>query len=172
MDIIVRQAELKDANGIAKVHVKTWQCAYRGQIPDEHLDKLSVEKRTKFWDENLKNPRSNTKTFVVELNGNIVGFASVGNSRDKDTDSKTGELYAIYVDQAFMGKGIGSALHKKCIDHLIELGFTKAILWVSTSNENTRRWYEKRGWKTDGKLMMFNMDGLETHVTRYAIGFK
>lgn len=168
MDIIVRQAELKDANGIAKVHVRTWQCVYRGQISDEYLDKLSIEKRTKIWEENLKNPRSNTKTFVAELDGKIVGFASAGNSRDKDTDSTTGELYAIYVDGDAMGKGIGSSLHKKCIDHLKELGFTKAILWVLVSNDKTRRWYEKRGWKTDGKTKIDETDGVKLQETRYS----
>jgi hypothetical protein len=29
-NLIIREAELKDAAGIAKVHVETWQSAYRG----------------------------------------------------------------------------------------------------------------------------------------------
>lgn len=169
MDVVIRQAELKDAGGIARVHIGTWQCAYRGQLPDSYLDNLSVQKRTKVWEENLKNPKQNTKTFVAELNGRIVGFASAGNSRDKDTDADAGELYAIYVDQDYMGKGIGSALHKKCIDYLKELGFTKAILWVMTSNEKTRRWYERKGWKEDGKTKIDKVDGIDLQETRYSV---
>jgi hypothetical protein len=34
----IRDATPADAQGIAIVHVKTWQCAYRGQMPDSLLD--------------------------------------------------------------------------------------------------------------------------------------
>ena len=39
----VRPAEAKDALQIAKVHVGTWQFAYRGQMPDSFLNSLSTE---------------------------------------------------------------------------------------------------------------------------------
>lgn len=53
----VRIANVDDALEIATVHVKTWQCAYRGQIPDAYLDSLSIEKRTERWKKQLKNPQ-------------------------------------------------------------------------------------------------------------------
>ncbi len=55
-NIIVRKAKIEDATGIAEVHVLTWQCAYRGQIPDSYLDGLSIEKRTEGWREQIKLP--------------------------------------------------------------------------------------------------------------------
>jgi len=35
--LIIREAQLKDAAGIAKVQVKTWQTAYKGQMPESYL---------------------------------------------------------------------------------------------------------------------------------------
>jgi hypothetical protein len=47
--MIVRDAELRDARGIAEVHVRSWQAAYAGIIPDEELARLSVDQREQFW---------------------------------------------------------------------------------------------------------------------------
>ena len=41
----MREAILADAEAIATVHVRSWQAAYRGQLPDEYLDGLTVEDR-------------------------------------------------------------------------------------------------------------------------------
>jgi hypothetical protein len=41
--MITRDAELRDAGGIAKVHVRSWQAAYAGIVPDEDLAQLSVD---------------------------------------------------------------------------------------------------------------------------------
>src|SRR3989344_8912252 len=137
-EISVRLAEIKDAPQIAKIHVKTWQCAYKGQIPDSYLDNLSIEKRIKGWEEILSKSESDTKTFVAEKKGKILGFASAGPSKDKKMPPEIGELWAIYVDSDNMGKGVGSLLLKTSLDYLRNLKFIKAILWVLTSNRKTR----------------------------------
>src|SRR5215217_423186 len=106
----VRPAEVNDAPQIAKVHVVTWQFAYRGQMPNAFLDSLSVEGRTNFWKETLSISNNLPVVWVAEENKKIVGFCSVGISRDVDQSPETGEVYAIYVDPNSMGKGIGSKL--------------------------------------------------------------
>jgi hypothetical protein len=47
----IRPATAEDAAGIAAVHVRSWQVAYRGQLPDALLDSLSVDQRTRWWGE-------------------------------------------------------------------------------------------------------------------------
>ena len=47
--MIIRDAELRDARGIAEVHVRSWQAAYAGIVPDEDLARLSVDQREQFW---------------------------------------------------------------------------------------------------------------------------
>jgi hypothetical protein len=50
----VRPARPGYAAAIAEVHVRTWQAAYRGQIPDAFLDGLSVERHHEAWRANLR----------------------------------------------------------------------------------------------------------------------
>lgn len=45
----LRIASATDVGRIAEVHVRTWQVAYRGQVPDEYLDSLSIEDRHTAW---------------------------------------------------------------------------------------------------------------------------
>ena len=68
----VRKATVEDASGIAFVHVRSWQVAYRGHMPDEFLDGLDPEKRTSMWRDWTQDP--DKIIFVAEDNeGNIVG---------------------------------------------------------------------------------------------------
>lgn len=144
-NLIVRQAEVKDAQGIATVHVMTWQCAYRGHIPDTYLNNLSVDKRTESWKKQLENPLKGTYTFVAEDNGKVVGWCTVGVSRDDDAVKNVGELYGIYVHPNYIGKGFSSQLMNHALEVLRKETYKKATLWVLISNGKTRKWYEHKG---------------------------
>ncbi|MDP4011663.1 MAG: GNAT family N-acetyltransferase [Candidatus Roizmanbacteria bacterium] len=168
-NLIVREANIGDVSGIAKIHVETWQYAYRGQLPDAFLDSLSIEKRQKVWREELSNPQSNVKIYVGEIESKIVGFCSLGKSRDDDADESMGELYAIYIDSHYMNSGIGSALIQKGLEYLKDVGFKKATLWVLTSNKKTRMFYEHKGWSAGGKTKTDQREGFVLHETRYTI---
>ena len=165
----IRPANINDAEGIAKIHVGTWQFAYKGQLSDDYLDSLSVEKRTERWKEILNKPQLDNWSLVAELNGQIVGFCTVGKSRDEDADSKIGELWAIYIDPQYMDKGIGTALMNEGLKILKGKGFNKATLWVLESNDKTRGFYEAKGWTTDGKTKTEKQGDVELHVIRYSI---
>ncbi len=169
MTYLIRKAEFKDAPGVAKVHVETWQSHYRGQIPDDYLFSLSVEKRTKIWEENFSNLKSQKITFVAEESGEILGFCSVGSSRDVGAPEKTGELYAIYLNPLKQRQGIGSALMKAGLDFLREEGFDKATLWVLRTNTQTIRFYEAKGWQADGAEKKDEKNGFIFDEIRYTI---
>src|SRR3954471_13815465 len=90
----VRPATGEDAEGIARVQERGWQRAYRHVFPVDELDRGGVIQAARRRDR-LNRPPAGWSTFVAESGGTIVGFASVGPSRD---ERGTGELYAIYVD--------------------------------------------------------------------------
>jgi ribosomal protein S18 acetylase RimI-like enzyme len=165
----IRRAEVNDALQIAKVHVSTWQFAYRGQMPDAFLNSLSVENRAKFWKETLSIPTNFAEVWVAEENKKLIGFCSVGISRDHDRKPETGEIYAIYVDSNSMGKGVGSNLMEKGIETLKAKGFKEATLWVLDTNEKTRRFYQSKGWKEDGAKKTEPQDGFDLNEVRYRI---
>jgi Acetyltransferase (GNAT) family len=81
-----------------EVHVRTWQAAYRGQVPDKFLDELSIDRRTTVWRQVIADSeRPVNQIFVLEENERVVGFAHVMPSRDDDAGEGVGELTAIYV---------------------------------------------------------------------------
>src|SRR5687768_7746533 len=93
----IRLATIEDANAIATVHVVAWQIAYKGLVADHILDHMSIEQREARWAERLA---KNEDTIYVydEDNGQVVGFLSIGVTRDQDlAEQPVGEIYAIYL---------------------------------------------------------------------------
>jgi ribosomal protein S18 acetylase RimI-like enzyme len=167
-DIQIREAVVDDAAGIARVHVITWQHAYRGQIPAPVLDGLSIAGRTQMWAGQLGNLPARTHTLVALDGDQVVGFCSVGASREPDAGDQSGFLYAIYIDPAYMGKGIGSTLITEGVSKLQSDGFTHATLWVLATNAPTIRFYERHGWSADGVTKFERMGDFELQELRYA----
>jgi GNAT superfamily N-acetyltransferase len=101
---------------------------------------------------------------VAEASGVIVGFASVGASRDADAD---GELFAIYVDPDHWRTGIGRDLMTAAEQDLRDLGHAEAILWVLADNPRARKFYERVGWHYDGTTRPIEVFGVEVSEVRY-----
>lgn len=155
-----------DVRSIAEVHVRSWQAAYRGQIPDRVLDNLSVEGCEEWWRRSLS--QISEAVWVAEVNGKTVGFASTGPARGEGFDpSRTSELYAIYLDRESWGKGIGRRLLKAAEERLREQGFEDAILWVLHTNARARRFYEAAGWRHDGTTQTLTLQDAKLLEVRY-----
>jgi RimJ/RimL family protein N-acetyltransferase len=72
---------------------------------------------------------------VAERDGRVVGVAGI-----------EGEwLQGFYVLPEFWGTGIADELHAAVVDH----GVT--ALWCLEENRRARRFYEKRGWRPNGR---------------------
>lgn len=165
----IREAVKEDSHNISVVHVRTWQEAYKGIIPDSYLNSLSVEGRTQKWIEMFDKPSPNQKIWVAQKDDKIVGFSVIGTSRDENATPETGELFSVYVDPDHMRQGIGAALMRKAIEGLKEAGFTKATLWTLEDNTNTRKFYEAMGWTFDGTKKTEVKKGVELKQVRYSI---
>lgn len=141
----VRPARPGDEQAIAEVHVRTWQAAYRGQVPDKFLDELSIARRTGMWRRIIddSHPPAN-QAFVLEENQRVVGFAHVTPSRDHDADGDVGELTAIYVLRESWRAGGGRMLLDHALAGLSAAGFSAATLWVlgptRAHGGSMRRW--------------------------------
>lgn len=167
--ITVRPAEIKDVPRLAETYVKTWQCAYKGQIPDTYLDSLKIAERTDKWNKIISKQEIGTETFVAEIDHEIVGFCFVGYNRDDDTNKDTGELWSMYVDKHKMNAGIGTALMKKSLEFFKDNDYKKATLWVLDTNKNSREWYKHRGWYEDGKTKIQKIGNIGVKEVRYTI---
>jgi len=145
--MFIRPAVISDARDIAQVHVLTWQSAYRGVVPDEYLQALSVEKRAAFWESSIA--RGTPELWVAEHESLTVGWISFGPSRDADAAPDTGELEAIYVLPEHWTTGTGRALWQTAKARLEQRKFSSVTLWVLEENERATRFYHAAGFACD-----------------------
>jgi threonine dehydratase len=157
-----------DADAVGAVHVRAWQAAYRGLLPDDYLTNLTVAERAAFWTRALADAprRPGGARFGAEQDGRVVGFIVVGPASD-DGASRTGEVHALNVDPDHWSRGVGSALLAAGVGHLRESGFADAVLWVHPGNARARRFYEAAGWRHDDVHRRQNVLGADADETRY-----
>jgi ribosomal protein S18 acetylase RimI-like enzyme len=144
---MIRSATPDDARAVATIHVEAWRAAYRGIVPDEFLDSLSIEGRVSAWRQNLL--AADTSTWVAQESDAIVGWISAGPSRDTDAGSSVGEIWAVYVAPACWRKGVGRSLCVQAEQHLHEEGFIAMTLWVLRDNERAVKFYRSYGFVLD-----------------------
>jgi GNAT superfamily N-acetyltransferase len=157
LSAVIRPATPADAEAVARIHVETWQAAYTHVFSSEALAGMSTAERAEM--------HRRWPPLVAEVDGELVGFVSVGRDREEGGD---GELYAIYVHPDHWGTGVGRALIQAGEERLRELGHSDAILWVLEDNPRARRFYELAGWSTDGTTRPIEIFGVEVPEIRYS----
>lgn len=141
---VLRPAEINDAEGIARVHVLSWQETYRGMVPVYFLNSLSIPRQMDRWVGSLSNPTDPYhRAIVVEEKECIVGFANYGFPQQPD-DEFDGELYAIYLLKSAQGQGNGRMLFTEAAKGLLALGSSSMLVWVLKDNP-ARGFYERLG---------------------------
>jgi ribosomal protein S18 acetylase RimI-like enzyme len=160
----LRLAEPGDEPAVADIHVRSWQVAYRGLMSDEYLDGLRPEDRAiryTFADQGPGRPST-----WLAVDGSVVcGFATVGPCAD-DPDG-AGELYALYLDPGRWDRGVGRMLIAQARAHLVEAGFSEAVLWVLVGNERAERFYRLDGWRSEGERRTDEVHGITVEELRY-----
>jgi ribosomal protein S18 acetylase RimI-like enzyme len=160
---LIRRARPADAAAIADVHVRTWQAAYEHVFGAERLAALDAAQREQRWRRALE--AGDQAGFVAEQGGVVVGWATVGPSHE----ASSGELYGIYVAPEAWGAGAGPALLRAAVDELRAQGYGEATLWVLADNPRARRFYEREGWKVDGRRRTGEHLGVRTDELGYRI---
>ena len=142
--MIIREATIDDAAGIANVHVESWKTTYRGIMPDEVIASRDIENRLSIWTRILSDENRQSILLVAEDDGKIVGFVNGGAPQEavEDFDS---ELYAIYLLKEAQGKGLGRKLVQACAKVLHKQGYKSMVLSVLKENSASRGFYEKMG---------------------------
>ena len=155
----IRLAMPADAIAVARVHVRSWQAAYRDLMPADYLSGLRPEDRAQRYEFGRDDPGKPTTIIAVDA-GAVVGLSTVARARDIDVRGY-GELCALYVDPDRFGEGIGLALMTEAYDALRTSGFRDAWLWVLSGNERAARFYRRHGWSADGTHRRAAVWGIE-----------
>ena len=110
---------------------------------------MTLEERRVRWEEWLADPR--WITIVAEVGGRIVGFGTLGPSRDADADSDlVAEMPTLYVHPSSWRKGIGRRLCDEVVSRATDLGYRKLTLWTLEANRGARLFYASLGFTADG----------------------
>jgi len=81
------------------------------------------------------------KGWVCEIENRVVGFAIA--------DLQENNIWALFIQPGFEGKGIGKKLHDDMLDWYFSQ--TKSTVWLGTSpNTRAELFYKKAGWKQTG----------------------
>src|SRR4051812_187150 len=146
--MLIRDATESDIEPIARTHVDSWRAGYRGLVPDEILDNLSLQERIDLWRRVLANSKY---PVILAVEGDLVaGFISIGASRDNDTDpAKTAEVFACYVHPDHWRAGVGHLLWSEAQNRL-RTRFSQVTVWTWRDNTRGRRFYERLGFIFDG----------------------
>ena len=75
--------------------------------------------------------------------GEVVGFAASGPERSGN-EIYQGELYAIYLLEAYQRQGVGQQLTRAVVNDLLLHGLSSILVWVLADNPS-RAFYEALG---------------------------
>jgi GNAT superfamily N-acetyltransferase len=180
----IRRATDSDAMAIAAVHVRSWQAAYPGLIPQDYLDALRPESRLGGWQQVLAAtdwPRSGVLLLVDDNlsqgegpeSEKVMGFSHVCPTRDDDLDgATTGEVTSIYLAPDAWGSRNGVALLAASIDQMVAAGYETATLWALDTNARARRFYEIGGWSLDGTTKSHDWGTFVCTDVRYVLDLR
>jgi len=147
--IIVRDMVLGDSASVASIHVRGWQAAYRGIMPDAFLDSMDSTQRTERWRSTVI--RNNSMNLVAERDGQVFGFGGGGVNRTLEKiPHLQHELWALYSDPDHWGQGAGAAIMNE-FARRIQASY---LVWVATENHPARKFYTRMG----GRLLSHTKD--------------
>jgi len=137
----VRSARPEDAADLARIYVDSWQDTYAGTIPHAILGAMSVKRHTARWRAAIK---SGGAVLVAEDAGyGAIGLCSLGAARDSALGFD-GEVFTLYVDPGFLGRGVGRALLGGAFDLFKDRGLHSCVIWAHAKN-NACFFYEAMG---------------------------
>ena len=140
MGMLVNEATVDDAVGIAHVNVASWRHAYAHLLSPGFLASISEEDIANNFRRGLALGRS---IWVARVDDQIVGFAIAAKPREQDAPRDL-ELGLIYVLPAHYGNGLAQALLDAAI------GTAPCLLWVASDNSRAHAFYRRNGFSLDG----------------------
>lgn len=140
--VVVRPVRVSDAEAIGRVHAATWHETYDHLISTAALEKVSPRRLAELWT-SWASQGPEYIQFAALVDGEVVGFAGSGPSRDKDAP-RDRELYFIYLLAKYQGTGIGQQLFNAVVPEGQPL-----YLWVAEDNPRAHRFYQRNGFAAD-----------------------
>lgn len=142
-NIIIRQAELTDAEALWKCYTSPQVVYHTLQLPYRSLESVREQLQTKPEDGNFH--------LVAEVEGQVVG--SIGLHVNRRPRLSHIASFGMMVRDDWQGKGIGTALLKAALDLADQwLNLLRIELTVYTDNAAAIALYKKFGFEIEGTM--------------------
>ncbi|WP_114947278.1 GNAT family N-acetyltransferase [Microvirga calopogonii] len=152
MNLMIRVATTTDASNLAALSIQVWLHTYaksglRSALSDYVLAEYTSEKiAERLGDE--------SQVFIVyEEKAHLVGYVRLLLDSPCPTDpSSRAEIATLYVQEHFIGRGIGSKLLEYSFDFCSKRGING--VWLSVNHQNARAisFYDKRQFRRNGSI--------------------
>ncbi len=96
-----------------------------------------------------KKAESGLPVFVVEVDGQVVGYGAYSQFRERNAYAHSAE-HGLYFHPGFRGRGMGRQLLEKLLSDGKERGFHTFVAVIDSSNEGSIGFHEKMGFERIG----------------------
>ncbi len=138
LSVRVRWDKEEDRPALRQVHRRALKATYSHIFAPDELEGM-FSQRLPQSSTGRDNREGLLGVLVAEVEGEVVGFATL--ARLKDGDS---ELQAFYVLPEYQGQGVGSALWERSLETLRREGYAGKQIWV-LAGADAVAFYERRG---------------------------
>jgi len=143
-------AKSKDADELSKLYYQCWCETYPAILGENSLKKVSVEQ----FAEQFRKTRCRD-IILGRLDNHLVGFCSYGPCREEGSLKDTGEVYGVYVLNAYKKQGEGRRLLHEAIRQLRRDEYNTVEVWILEDNSEAVAFYEALGFISTDKTRRY-----------------
>ncbi|HEY9401749.1 MAG TPA: GNAT family N-acetyltransferase [Pyrinomonadaceae bacterium] len=151
-DLIIRRANLDDASLLAELGARTFSDTFAADnSPEDMAAYLNASFNPARQTAELNDPASTF--FIAEVGGLVAGYAQLhaGEPAEGVEGPKPVELVRLYVSREWLGRGVGEALMRACVDRARWAGHETIWLGVWERNGRAQAFYRKWNFRAVGE---------------------
>jgi diamine N-acetyltransferase len=155
MEMVIRRANSTDAEMLTRLAARTFYDAFASSnTPEDMQAYMSEAFNLKAIEGALTDPRA--KFLIAEVGGEPAGYAKLyeGEVPECITGPDPIEIVRLYVEQRWLGSGVGRALMQTCLDEARRSGHQTIYLGVWEQNHRALAFYRKWGFEIVGSHIL------------------
>jgi ribosomal protein S18 acetylase RimI-like enzyme len=158
-------AQSHDAERVAELQLASWRATYVQELSQAFLDAQNPGDWARLWRQQI----ADGVRILLSTEANALeGFVAFGPSRGMPPAAVVEwEIYNLHVRPAMHRKGIGGRLFDAAADAGRGAGARALVLWVVSTNQRARAFYEARDMRPDGGEQQHAIGDRALHEVRY-----
>lgn len=144
MDLTLRDATERDFGALVALHVRSWQDAYRGLVPDMFLDDGLTANRERFWRDKL-DQRQPADVILIAEDGQPTAAGLVAVLVGRSAHDRPAFVDNLHVRPGLRGGGLGRRLMAAAVRRVRDRGLDGLSLEVIAGNTRAVDFYRRLG---------------------------